>query len=257
MHRGRLLGAQVVGGEHDLEGAQDRARRDRRGTRRPVPASSPPRRRARAGWRRSAGRGRSCPSGRAAPAHPSGSTRMSAMFWTSRTSCTPLRTSSSGLKRADSGAGGIEQQAVREPGAPAGGELPVLALDVVDDGRAGPGQERGQHQAHALARSGSALRPGRAPDRRGAGSGCSRGRAPRHGCREDRPCARRKHPPSGPSRRLWRPLAAGPPGGSPDGDGAAQDAAEGGGGAGAGENVRAPGRRTPATRRRASRARRA
>jgi hypothetical protein len=39
-------------------------------------------------------------------------------------------------------------------GAKAAGELPVLALDVVDDGRAGPGQKGGQHQAHALARSG-------------------------------------------------------------------------------------------------------
>jgi hypothetical protein len=47
--------------------------------------------------------------------------------------------------------GGIEQQAVRGPGAPAGGQLPVLTLDVVDDGRPGPGQERGEDEAHALA----------------------------------------------------------------------------------------------------------
>ena len=47
--------------------------------------------------------------------------------------------------------GRIEQQAVRELGAPAGGQLPVLALDVVDDGGAGPGQQGGQDQADALA----------------------------------------------------------------------------------------------------------
>ena len=50
--------------------------------------------------------------------------------------------------------GGVEQQAVRELRAPAGGELPVLALDVVDDGRAGPGHEGGHHQADALAGAG-------------------------------------------------------------------------------------------------------
>ena len=48
--------------------------------------------------------------------------------------------------------GGIEQQAVGELGAPAGREHPVLALDVVDDRRAGPGQQGGHHQADALAR---------------------------------------------------------------------------------------------------------
>ena len=37
------------------------------------------------------------------------------------------------------------------PRAKAGGELPVLALDVVDDGRAGPGQQRRHDQADALA----------------------------------------------------------------------------------------------------------
>src|ERR1700730_3515411 len=34
--------------------------------------------------------------------------------------------------------GWIEQQAMREPRAPSGGQLPVLALDVVDDGRTRP-----------------------------------------------------------------------------------------------------------------------
>ncbi len=50
------------------------------------------------------------------------------------------------------GIGRIEQQAMGELGAPAGGEHPVLALDVVHDGRAGPGQQGGHHQADALAR---------------------------------------------------------------------------------------------------------
>jgi hypothetical protein len=35
----------------------------------------------------------------------------------------------------------------------AGGELPVLALDVVDDRRTRPGQQRGHDQADALAGS--------------------------------------------------------------------------------------------------------
>ena len=47
----------------------------------------------------------------------------------------------------------VEQQAVRETRAPAGRQLPVLTLDVVDDGRAGPGQQRGHHQADTLART--------------------------------------------------------------------------------------------------------
>jgi hypothetical protein len=41
-----------------------------------------------------------------------------------------------GLKRTERG-WSVEQQAVREPRAPAGSELPVLALDVVDG--TGPG----------------------------------------------------------------------------------------------------------------------
>ncbi|MNL05147.1 hypothetical protein D3C87_1257300 [compost metagenome] len=47
--------------------------------------------------------------------------------------------------------GRIEQQAVREARAPAGREAPVLALDVVDHGRARPGQQRGHHETHAFA----------------------------------------------------------------------------------------------------------
>ena len=40
------------------------------------------------------------------------------------------------------------------PRAEAGSELPVLALDVVDDRRAGPGQQRGDDEADALAAPG-------------------------------------------------------------------------------------------------------
>jgi hypothetical protein len=50
--------------------------------------------------------------------------------------------------------GRVEQQAVREARAPAGGDLPVLALDVVDDGGCRPGlKQRRHHQAHAFARA--------------------------------------------------------------------------------------------------------
>src|SRR3546814_2721530 len=49
--------------------------------------------------------------------------------------------------------GRVEQQAVREALSPAGRELPVLALDVVDDGGTGPGQQRRDHEANALARA--------------------------------------------------------------------------------------------------------
>ena len=46
---------------------------------------------------------------------------------------------------------GVEQQAVRETRAPAGGDAPVLALDVVDDGGRGPGQKRRHNQTDAFA----------------------------------------------------------------------------------------------------------
>src|SRR3546814_10979122 len=49
--------------------------------------------------------------------------------------------------------GWVEQQAVREPRPPAGRELPILSLDGVDDGRAGPGQQRGNYEADPLARA--------------------------------------------------------------------------------------------------------
>src|SRR3546814_7964287 len=43
-----------------------------------------------------------------------------------------------------SGVGRIEQQDVAEARAPARGKLPVLALYIVNDGRAGPAQQRGE-----------------------------------------------------------------------------------------------------------------
>ncbi|KAG1255873.1 hypothetical protein G6F68_010050 [Rhizopus microsporus] len=46
---------------------------------------------------------------------------------------------------------GVEQQAMREARAPAGGDLPVLALDVVDAGGRGPGKQCRHHQANAFA----------------------------------------------------------------------------------------------------------
>ena len=52
------------------------------------------------------------------------------------------------------GVGRIEQQHAAELGAPSGGQGPVLALDVVDDRRAGPGQQRGNDEADALAGAG-------------------------------------------------------------------------------------------------------
>ena len=47
--------------------------------------------------------------------------------------------------------GRIEQQHPRVPGTKTGGELPVLTLDVMHDGGAGPGQERRHHKTHTLA----------------------------------------------------------------------------------------------------------
>src|SRR5450759_251358 len=46
----------------------------------------------------------------------------------------------------------IEQQTMRETRAPYRSELPVLALDVVDDGRARPGKEGRHDEPHALPR---------------------------------------------------------------------------------------------------------
>ncbi|MOA39481.1 hypothetical protein D3C78_1612660 [compost metagenome] len=47
--------------------------------------------------------------------------------------------------------GRVEQQAMGETRAPTGGEVPVLALDVMDDRRGRPGEQGWDHQANALA----------------------------------------------------------------------------------------------------------
>ncbi|CRX12436.1 hypothetical protein PAERUG_P64_East_of_England_6_01_14_03954 [Pseudomonas aeruginosa] len=49
--------------------------------------------------------------------------------------------------------GRVEQQTVAESAAPAGGDLPVLTLDVVDDGRGRPGQQRRHYQTDTFARA--------------------------------------------------------------------------------------------------------
>ena len=50
--------------------------------------------------------------------------------------------------------GRIEQQHPAESRSPAGGQAPILTLDVMDDGGARPGQQRRHDQANALAGSG-------------------------------------------------------------------------------------------------------
>src|SRR3546814_14102242 len=56
------------------------------------------------------------------------------------------------------GIGGIEEQAMREALTPAGGQLPVLALDVVDDRRARPAEQCRPDQTGALAAPGRSER---------------------------------------------------------------------------------------------------
>ena len=48
----------------------------------------------------------------------------------------------------------VEQQAVREAGTPAGGQLPVLAFDIVDHGGTWPREQRRHHETNAFAGSG-------------------------------------------------------------------------------------------------------
>src|SRR3546814_6585754 len=50
--------------------------------------------------------------------------------------------------------GGIEQQRMTEARSPSGRQLPVLALDVVDDRRAGPAQQRRDNEPDALTAAG-------------------------------------------------------------------------------------------------------
>ena len=114
--------------------------------------SCPARRTAHAGWCRPAARGWSSPSDCAS--------RARLRDRPARRRCSgrrapPIRRGA--LRAADCrrrfGVGRIEQQHAPEPRAPAGGQRPVLALDVVDDRRAGPGQKGRHDQAHALAAS--------------------------------------------------------------------------------------------------------
>ena len=57
------------------------------------------------------------------------------------------------IVRGAGGVGRIEQKHAPEACPEAGGEAPVLALDVVDDAASRPGQERGNHEADAFAAS--------------------------------------------------------------------------------------------------------
>ena len=66
--------------------------------------------------------------------------------------------------------GRIEQQHASEPGAPTCGQRPVLALDVMHDGRSGPDEESWNDQSDALAASRRRESIGHAPDRHGASS---------------------------------------------------------------------------------------
>ena len=79
---------------------------------------------------------------------------MSATFWVSRTSERPLRISSSGLKRTESVAVGSNRHVAAELPSPSGRQRPVLLLDVVDEHRVRPGEERRDDEAHALAAAG-------------------------------------------------------------------------------------------------------
>ena len=76
------------------------------------------------------------------------------MFWTSRTSPFAAPNLEQRIVGGARRVGRIEQQHAAEPRAPAGRQRPVLALDVVDDRRARPGQQRRHDQADALAAAG-------------------------------------------------------------------------------------------------------
>jgi hypothetical protein len=126
---------------------------DRTGRRRRRPASCPSRHRGRAGSRRPAANGWSFPNGcacRASLRDRPGCRRCSGRRGL------PIRRG--GPRAADCRptiSRWSDRTAARgRAGAKAGGQLPVLALDVVDDGRARPGQQRGHDQADALAGSG-------------------------------------------------------------------------------------------------------
>ena len=143
-----------------------------------------------------------------------------------------------GIEAGGARIGGIEQQAVREAGAPAGGEGPVLALDVVNDGGLVPRQQRGQYQTDAFAG------PGRRHHQHVLGTIVPQIASvieTKHNAgiaeQRSRPDIRNVRP-AGRAVGCCLLLAAGPPGGSPDRDGTAGEAAERGKGAGAREHVR-------------------
>ena len=76
------------------------------------------------------------------------------MFWTSRTSSTPPADFKQRIIVRRSRICRVEQQAMRETLPPAGGQLPVLALDVMNDGRAGPAEKGRDDQPDTFARTG-------------------------------------------------------------------------------------------------------
>ena len=99
---------------------------------------------------------------------PVGSTRMSATFWVSLTSLRPRRISSSGLNRNRVDAPWARSATcATELPPPPGGQRPVLLLDVVDEDRMRPGEQRRDDEADAFAASASARSRRRARDRRG------------------------------------------------------------------------------------------
>ena len=84
---------------------------------------------------------------------PSGSTRMSAIFWNVADFVRSLAHLEERVIAGRTRVSRVEQEAVGEAATPAGRELPVLALDVVHHGRAGPGQQGRNDKADALARA--------------------------------------------------------------------------------------------------------
>ena len=236
MHLRLGLSAQVIGGEHDLEGAQDRARRvgEEGGD---------------TGERLLSLSVEDVQDG-------PGQQRMGRLLPVVAALLRPFRINQdvgdvlhvAHLLRAfahlqqrvetgGQGVGGIEQQAVREPGAPACRQRPVLALDVVDDGRLAPRQERWQHQADAFAR------PRRRHGENVLGAVVTQVAA----IVEAEHDALTAQQPRGPDIGMIRPagravgrglaLEAGPPGGSPDGDGTAGNSPERSNDAGARKHV--------------------
>ena len=85
---------------------------------------------------------------------PVGSTRMSATFWVSLTSRESLSDLEQRVESHRIGRGRLEPPGAAELPPPPGGQRPVLLLDVVDEHRVRPAEQRGDDQAHALAAAG-------------------------------------------------------------------------------------------------------